>query len=185
MRGRPPSWWSGFGALTWIQPTETSFGTACTEALNGALQPSWWVMNEQGSTLQKYASSRGNPWASVAEAPRRLQSSMPVRRAAPIAAPFHSTAISPAVLPNERPAKMKALALIKANAIYAVSCYTSRRIFSAHFLRTPALLVDEGEERAWCEAFRTRVVGQSLSSDKSMGPGLCPRPLGGFDYAAV
>ena len=49
-------------------------------------------------------------------------------------------------------AKIKALALIKANAIYAVSCYTSRRIFSAHFLRTPALLVDEGEERAWCEA---------------------------------
>ena len=34
-------------------------------------------------------------------------------------------------------------------------------------------------------AFRTRVVGQSRTSGESMGPGLCPRPLGGFDCAAV
>ena len=27
--------------------------------------------------------------------------------------------------------------------------------------------------------------GHSRSSGESMGPGLCPRPLGGFDYAAV
>ena len=74
----------------------------------------------------------------------------------------------------------------------AVACRSFKRSLFAPWTR-PGLIISAmiftASHAGLCffgaAAARTRVVNHSRSSGESMGPGLCPRPLGGFDYAAV